>query len=176
MFVLGIDPGISRCGYGLIEVADRSPKAISAGVFTTPPDMPMPIRLRELYRDLSGVISEYDLEAMAIEQVFTNRNLNTAVAVGRASGVAMLAAGQAGVEVFEYSPSAVKLAVTGYGRADKQQIRYSIMQQLNLKVLDAPADAADALALALCFTRSHRPSQSKAGVSNSGVSNSGVET
>lgn len=118
--------------------------------------MEMPIRLRELHRDLSALIAEFDVSVMAIEQVFTNRNLNTAVAVGRASGVAMLAAGQAGIEVFEYSPSAVKLAVTGYGRADKQQIRYAIMQQLNLKVLDAPADAADALALALSYIRSQR--------------------
>lgn len=161
MFVLGIDPGVSRCGYGVLEAGfdggQGSVRAVGAGVFTTPPEMDLPMRLQEIYRDLTAVIKEYQPEVMAIEQVFTNRNLNTAVAVGRASGVAMLAAGQAGMSVFEISPSAVKLAVTGYGRAEKQQIRYAIMQQLKLKVLDAPADAADALALALSYVRSHRP-------------------
>lgn len=157
MFVLGIDPGVSRCGFGVLDARPEGVTAVTAGVFTTSPDMELPMRLQEIYRDLTAVIREYQPEVMAIEQVFTNRNLNTAVAVGRASGVAMLAAGQAGIGVYEISPSAVKLAVTGYGRADKQQIRYAIMQQLKLKVLDAPADAADALALALSYVRSHRP-------------------
>lgn len=156
MFVLGIDPGVSRCGFGVLQIESARLTAVTAGVFTTPPDMELPRRLQEIYRDLTAIIREYEPDVMAIEQVFTNRNLNTAVSVGRASGVAMLAASEAGMGVFEISPTAVKLAVTGYGRADKQQIRYAIMQQLNLEVLDAPPDAADALALALCYARRHK--------------------
>jgi crossover junction endodeoxyribonuclease RuvC len=153
MFVLGIDPGLSRCGYGLIEAGPNGGRAVTAGVIRTDPADPIAQRLAELHRDLSEVIHEYQPAAMAIEEVFTNRNLQTAISVGRASGVALLAAAQAGLPVHEYSPSAVKLAVAGYGKATKDQIRYMVAARLGLPAAPEPADAADALAIALCHAQ-----------------------
>lgn len=153
MFVLGIDPGLTVCGYGVIEHSANGDRAIAAGVMRTESSTAVSERLNELHRDLSALTSEYQVEAMAIEQVFTNRNLQTAISVGRASGIALLAAAQAGIPVFEYSPSAVKSAVAGYGAASKDQIRYAVATRLGLSVEPEQADAADALAVALCHAQ-----------------------
>ncbi|MDH3538937.1 MAG: crossover junction endodeoxyribonuclease RuvC [Acidimicrobiia bacterium] len=150
MFVLGIDPGLAVCGFAVVEKANGREQAITAGVVRTDSDQPVAARLAELHQDLSAVIREHEPDVMAIEQVFTNRNLQTAISVGRASGVALLAAAQAGVPVHEYTPSAVKAAVAGYGKATKDQIRYIVTSRLKLKSRPEPADAADALAIALC--------------------------
>ena len=155
MFVLGLDPGLSTSGYGLVEDAGGSQRAVAAGVIRTSPPTPVAARLAELHQDLVAIIEEYRPGVMAIEQVFTNRNLQTAIAVGRASGVAMLAAGQRGLEVYEYTPSAVKLAVTGFGRAPKSQVRDVVASRLGV-ALEAPADASDALAIALCHLQHGR--------------------
>ena len=153
MFVLGIDPGLSVCGYAVIEHSTKGDRAIAAGVMRTDPSHSMAERLDELHRDLTALTSEHQLAAMAIEQIFTNRNLQTAISVGRASGVALLVAAQAGIPAYEYSPSAVKAAVAGYGAASKDQIRYAVSTRLGLPAEPEPADAADALAVALCHSQ-----------------------
>ena len=153
MFVLGIDPGLSVTGYGIVEAA-RPVRAVAAGVVRTDPQAPLAERLAELFDDLSAVIAEYRPAEAAIEEVFVNRNLQTATAVGRASGVAILAAARAGLQVIEYTPSAVKLAVTGYGDAPKDQVQAMVARRLGMPEAPKPADAADALAIALCHLQS----------------------
>ncbi|MGH8874136.1 MAG: crossover junction endodeoxyribonuclease RuvC [Acidimicrobiia bacterium] len=149
MFVLGIDPGLTTTGYGLLRSRPR-PQAVAVGVIRTDPAAPVAERLRELYRDLTSVIVEHRPDRMAIEEVFVNLNRQTAAAVGRAAGVVILAAAQAGLPVHEYTPTAVKSAVAGYGGADKRQVRAMVARRLGLAVLPGPSDAADALAVAVC--------------------------
>jgi crossover junction endodeoxyribonuclease RuvC len=152
MFVLGIDPGLSTTGYGLVE-GTHLPRAHRAGVIRTDKDLTTAQRLVELHDGLSEVIADTTPDVIAIETVFTNRNLQTAISVGRASGVALLAAAQAGIPVFEYVPTAVKAAVTGDGSANKEQVQQMIARLLKLKTAPKPADSADALAIALCHLR-----------------------
>lgn len=152
MFVLGVDPGLSTTGYGLVESV-HPPKPVVAGVVRTDPGADVSTRLAELHDGLWQVFQEHRPDAMAIETVFTNRNLQTAISVGRASGVAILLAGKAGIPVFEYVPTAVKSAVTGNGAANKKQVQTMVAQLLSLSELPRPADAADALAIALCHLR-----------------------
>jgi crossover junction endodeoxyribonuclease RuvC len=153
MFVLGIDPGLTTTGYGVVG---RFPalKPIAAGVIRTGVEDTVAVRLRDLYDSLLSLIQEHQPEVMAIEQVFTNVNRQTAIAVGRAAGVAILAAAQSGMAVFEYTPTAVKSAVTGDGAASKQAVQKMVARRLNLKVAPQPADAADALAVAICHMQS----------------------
>ncbi|MEA1903871.1 MAG: crossover junction endodeoxyribonuclease RuvC [Actinomycetota bacterium] len=152
MFVLGIDPGLSATGYGLVE-GSQPPKAMLAGVIRTDSGLPMPTRLAELYRGLTQVVDDSHPDVIALETVFTNRNLQTAISVGRASGVALLVAAQAGLEVHEYVPTAIKSAVTGDGSANKRQMQEMVARLLHLQEPPKPADAADALAIALCHLR-----------------------
>lgn len=155
MFVLGIDPGLTRTGYGLVRRA-RMPEAVAAGVIRTDPDLPMASRLVELERDLTAVIADHSPDTVALERVFTNRNRQTAIAVGRASGVAMLVAARAGLDVHEYSPNEVKLAVTGDGAAAKSAVAAMVARRLGLGAVGGPADVADALAIALCHLQQVR--------------------
>lgn len=150
MFVLGIDPGLSTLGYGVLESRGHELRAVAAGAIRTDTGLSVGERLAELYDDLDKLIAEHRPDMAAIEQVFVNRNLQTATSVGRASGVVLLALAQHGVPVSEYSPSAVKRALTGYGNADKTQMKKVIAMRLGLDSLPTPADAADALAIALC--------------------------
>ena len=154
MFVLGIDPGLSATGYALVISTASSMRPVSAGVIRTDPALPMSERLAELYADLEALISEHRPDEVAIERVFVNRNLQTAEGVGRASGVALLAAARAGLAVHEYTPSAVKKAIVGVGTASKQQVQELVARRLGLKTAPAPADAADALAIAMCHLQS----------------------
>jgi crossover junction endodeoxyribonuclease RuvC len=150
MFVLGIDPGLTRTGYGVIEARGKHTRAVAVGVIRTNPKAGVAGRLVELQRDLQEVVREYRPDEAAIEEVFVNRNLQTAVSVGRASGVAIVTMAAAGLRVAEYTPTAVKMALTGYGAADKDQIGKVVAMRLNLPAPPKPADAADALAVALC--------------------------
>lgn len=152
MFVLGIDPGLSATGYGLVE-RSQPPRAVLAGVIRTDTEASTADRLAELHRGLTRVIQDAKPDLVAVETVFTNRNLQTAISVGRASGVALLAASQAGLPVFEYVPTAIKSAVTGDGSANKDQVQQMVARLLRLKEAPKPADAADALAIALCHLR-----------------------
>ncbi len=150
MFVLGIDPGLARTGYAIVEEQRGRPRAVAAGVIRTDAGDPIGRRLAELYDDLSALIGEYRPAEAAIEEVFVNRNLQTATGVGRAAGVAIVAAARAGLEVFEYTPTAVKSTVAGDGSADKDQLQTVIARRLGLAAAPQPADASDALAVALC--------------------------
>ena len=152
MFVLGIDPGLSATGYGVVE-SGHPPTAVLAGVIRTDPDTPTTVRLAELFEGLTQIITESRPDVVALESVFTNQNLQTAISVGRASGVALLAAGRAGLPVSEYAPTAVKSAITGDGTASKTQIQQMVARLLRLSAPPKPADAADALAIALCHLR-----------------------
>ncbi len=150
MFVLGIDPGLTRTGYGVVEAVGRHVRAVAVGVIRTDPRGGAAERLLELQRDLAAIVEEYRPDEAAIEEVFVNRNLHTATGVGRASGVALVTLAAAGLRVTEYTPTAVKMALTGYGAADKEQIGRVVAMRLKLPGVPKPADAADALAVALC--------------------------
>lgn len=155
MFVLGIDPGLTRTGYGIIEATGSGERAVAAGAIRTDPSQPLGARFVELARDLRAIVNDYQPQAAAIEQVFVNNNRQTAMSVARASGVALLVLSEAGLETAEYTPSAVKLALTGSGGADKQQMQRVVAMRLALTQAPQPADAADALAVALCHVQ-HR--------------------
>ncbi len=152
MFVLGIDPGLSVTGYGLVEGC-HPPRAHRAGVVRTDTTLTTPERLAELHRGLTEIIADTSPDVIALETVFTNRNLQTAISVGRASGVALLTAAEAGIAVYEYVPTAIKSAVTGDGSANKGQIQQMVTRLLRLQDPPTPVDAADALAIALCHLR-----------------------
>lgn len=150
MFVLGVDPGLSRCGYGAIEaVAGAAPAARAYGVLRTDKDDPLPQRLAALAADLRALLDELRPDAVAVERVFFQTNVRTAMSVGQASGLALALAAEAGCTVAEYTANEVKSVVTGYGAASKQQVQRMVQVQLALAEVPGPPDAADALALAL---------------------------
>ena len=150
MRVLGIDPGLSRCGVGVVDGPAGRPTAVRAGVIRTPVGEQPAIRLRLLHEALSEVISAASPDAVAVEKVFFTTNVRTAMGVGQAAGVALLCAAQAGLPVLEFTPTQVKSNVTGNGRADKDQVTFMVTALLRLAEPPRPADAADALALAIC--------------------------
>lgn len=156
MFVLGIDPGLTRTGFGLIELRRSGPVAIRAGVLRTEPGRPTAERLAELADDLDRLVVEVSPDAISMERVFIRRDLTNAMSVARASGVAMLCAARAGVSVHEYTPSQVKATVAGHGGADKAQVTSMVVRRLRLAESPRPADAADALAIALCHLQQSR--------------------
>jgi crossover junction endodeoxyribonuclease RuvC len=150
MFVLGIDPGLSRCGYGCVTRVSGRYTPVAGGYVTTSPGEPLHARLRTLHAELVELIRELSPAAVVVEKVFFQNNARTAMPVGQASGVALLAAAQAGCEVAEYTSNEVKLAVAGYGGAGKSQVQQMVARLLGLEAVPRPPDAADALALALC--------------------------
>ena len=154
MRVLGVDPGLSRCGIGIVDGPGRKPTAVRAGVVRTSPDEPLAQRLRMLFEEISDVIAHARPDAVAVERVFFNNNVRTAMSVGQAAGIVMLCAAQAGIDVVEYTPTQVKAAVAGTGDADKEQVAFMVRTLLRLADVPRPADAADALALALCHLQS----------------------
>ncbi|MCU1453423.1 MAG: ruvC, partial [Acidimicrobiales bacterium] len=160
MFVLGIDPGLSRCGYGAVEAGRRGPRPVAIGVLRTDPADALPQRLAELQAELRALIAELQPDVVAVERVFFQVNVRTAMSVGQASGLAMAEAAAAGCAVAQYSPNEVKLAVTGDGSADKAQVQAMVQRLLGLAAPPRPADAADAAALALCHL-AHAPVASR---------------
>ncbi|MGO9557507.1 MAG: crossover junction endodeoxyribonuclease RuvC [Acidimicrobiales bacterium] len=150
MFVLGIDPGLSRCGYGCVSRTSDGYAAIAAGVLTTSPDEAIPIRLARLRKDLYELIEELHPQVVVVERIFFRSNARTAMAVGQASGIALLTAVESGCQVAEYTAAEVKLAVTGYGNATKEQVQQMVTRLARLEQVPKPPDAADALALAIC--------------------------
>lgn len=149
MKIIGIDPGTALLGYGVVSYTDH-PRAIAFGAIDTAPGQPMAERLHHLYDATQALLAEHHPDAVAVEQLFFARNVTTAIAVGQARGVVLLAAAQAAVHVVEYSPSEVKHAVAGYGKADKRQMQEMVRIILGLESVPHPDDAADALAVALC--------------------------
>jgi crossover junction endodeoxyribonuclease RuvC len=156
VFVLGIDPGLSRCGYCCLEASGSDGRAVALGVITTPTDLPLARRLSLLQSEVRDLIDEHPPAVLAIERVLFQNNVRTAMAVGQASGVVMAEAAHRGVEVIEYSPNQVKGAVAGYGSADKAQVTRMVQTLLGLERPPRPADAADAAAIALCHI-AHSP-------------------
>lgn len=149
MITLGIDPGTARLGYGIISGIDQ-PRSLDFGVIETGVAMAMPDRLLFLFDAVCELITRHRPEALAVEQLFFARNVTTAMTVGQARGVVLLAAAKAGLIVAEYTPSEVKQAVAGYGKADKFQMQEMVRILLGLDHVPHPDDAADALAVALC--------------------------
>lgn len=156
MLVLGIDPGVAITGFGLVVEGTQGVSAVDYGTLETPARMPLPERLHKLHVELAELIRRHRPEVMAIEELFFCRNVTTALGVGHARGVVLLAAAQAGLRVSEYTPMQVKQAVTGYGRASKAQIQDMIRLLLCLDHIPRPDDAADALAIAVCHAHSYR--------------------
>lgn len=150
MIILGIDPGTAITGYGVVEYRGNSYKAIDYNCFRTGPELPLHLRLKSLYQGLTEIIARYQPEQMAVEELFFNKNARTALAVGHARGIALLAGANYGIPVSEYTPLQVKQAVTGYGKADKQQVQFMVKTLLSLKEIPKPDDVADALAVAVC--------------------------
>ena len=149
--VLGIDPGLTRCGYAVLDGRGATEAvAVALGVVRTPASQPLPHRLAALRRELAALIAEYRPAAVAVEQVFFQVNVRTAMSVGQASGLALAEAAEAGCDVAQYTPNQVKDAVAGWGGAAKEQVQKMVQVRLRLASPPHPADAADAAALALC--------------------------
>ena len=150
MKILGIDPGIGICGFGLIEASGRAgAKALDFGAVTTEVDAPSPSRLKELYDSLCEVFEQTKPEVVAVEKLFFSKNITTGIAVAEARGIVLLVAEQRGLPVYEYSPNEIKKALTGYGAAAKGQIQEMVRMHLSLEKKPKPDDAADALAVAI---------------------------
>ncbi|MBT9154560.1 MAG: Crossover junction endodeoxyribonuclease RuvC [Firmicutes bacterium] len=156
MIILGIDPGIGLTGYGVVEEQKSHAALLEHGCIRTPAHAPLPERLKLIFQGLDALCRRFTLDCVAVEQLFFNTNVTTALAVGQARGVAVLVAAQHGLEVVEYTPLQVKQAVTGYGRADKTQVQRMVQSLLGLKDIIRPDDAADAVAICLCHLQSYR--------------------
>lgn len=152
MITLGIDPGTARLGYGVVDSRGDA-RALAYGVVETPRGMAMADRLVVLFDGVGALIAAHRPECLAVEQLFFARNVTTALSVGQARGVVLLAGARAGLAVAEYTPAEVKQAVTGYGKADKPQMQEMVRLILRLDRVPAPDDAADALAVALCHAQ-----------------------
>ncbi len=150
MVVLGIDPGYAIVGYGAVEQVRHQSHVLGYGAITTKAGVPLPDRLSEIYRDMLELLDKLRPDAAAIEELFFNTNVTTGIAVAQARGVIVLACAQSGVPVFQYTPLQVKMAVVGYGRAEKKQVMEMTRIMLGLEKIPRPDDAADALAVALC--------------------------
>jgi len=149
--VLGVDPGLTRCGVGVVEVApNRRARLVHVTVVRTPPDMPLEQRLLRIADGIAAEIDEHHPDAVAVERVFAQANVRTVMGTAQAAGLALHAAAARGLPVGLHTPSEVKAAVTGYGNADKRQVQTMIARVLGLDEAPKPADAADALALAVC--------------------------
>ncbi|MEW6045413.1 MAG: crossover junction endodeoxyribonuclease RuvC [Bacillota bacterium] len=161
MTIAGIDPGLARTGFGVIRGTDERLEVLESGTIETDASWPVEQRLLVLYRELSGLFSRHSPDLVAVERLFVNRNLRSAMAVGEARGVVLLAAAEARARVVEYTPQAVKLTITGQGQGAKQQVAYMVRHLLALRRPLAP-DEGDALALALCGARFSGPDRSNA--------------
>lgn len=150
MRILGIDPGIAIVGYSIVECVGNKFKALEYGCITTDSKILFPDRLKIVYDELLKIIEKYEPEDLAIEELFFNKNVKTAIMVGQARGVEILAARNMGLEIYEYTPLQIKQSVVGYGRAEKHQVQEMVKMLLNLQEIPKPDDAADALAVAIC--------------------------
>lgn len=157
MLVIGIDPGTATTGYGLVqELPDGNLRSVAYGAILTAANTPLPERLIDLYRQLSELLLLHHPVSAAVEKLFFQKNVRTALSVGQARGVALLALAQSGLSVAEYTPLEVKMAVVGYGAAEKGQVQQMVRALLSLDDIPRPDDAADALAIAICHIHSAR--------------------
>ena len=149
--VLGVDPGLTRCGVGVISGAPGTAlKLINVGVILTPSENPLEMRLLQLEQELTRWVQENAPDVIAVERVFSQHNVRTVIGTGQAAGIALLVAARAGIPVVMHTPSEVKAAVTGSGRANKVQVAEMVKRLLSLKEIPKPVDSTDALALAIC--------------------------
>ena len=160
MKIFGIDPGSERTGYGCVETNGSSHRIVVCGAITTPAAVSFPLKLLRIHERLAALLAECRPDCVAIEDLFHGTNVRSALKLGHARGVAMLAAVEAGVPVVEYAPAAIKRAVVGYGRAEKQQVQQMVKLILGLDRAPSPHDAADALAVAICHSHSMGPMRS----------------
>jgi crossover junction endodeoxyribonuclease RuvC len=157
MLVIGIDPGTAITGYGLVrEEQDGALTVVDYGIIRTPAKSPMPQRLLQLYRELKQIALLHRPDSGAVEKLFFQKNVRTAISVGQGRGVAILALAEADIEIAEYSPLEIKQSIAGYGGADKAQMQYMVKALLHLDEIPQPDDAADALAVAVCHIHSAR--------------------
>ena len=154
MLILGIDPGFAIVGFGLVEAVGGRARLVQCGAITTPAGESLPARLLQISDDMDQLLEQFKPEAMAIEELFFNNNITTGIGVAQARGVLLLAAERHGVPIYEYTPSQVKQAVVGYGKAEKRQVMDMTKRLLGLQAMPKPDDAADAIAIALCHARS----------------------
>jgi len=151
MIVIGIDPGTTTTGFGILNRLSRDVyEVLNYGVMETKPKISQSVKLAEIYKDLNSLIEKYKPDIFSVEKIFFNKNARTAISVSQARGICLLAAGLHKLEVFEYTPLQVKQTLVGYGRAEKKQVQYMVKQVLKLKDIPKPDDAADALAIAIC--------------------------
>ncbi len=155
MIILGIDPGLATLGFGIISKEGSKTKVLDYGIISTPKTDSLPIRLDKIYKGIITLINTYNPTHVAIEELFFNKNTSTAIAVAEARGVAILAGIHSNCRLFEYTPLQIKQAITGTGRAEKQQVQYMVKAILNLTKIPKPDDAADALAVALCHSQTN---------------------
>ena len=156
MIIIGIDPGIARVGWGIIRIQDSGFRIQDVGCFETPKQDPLNSRLSSISNFLKDLFAKYTPDCVAVEQLYFATNAKTAIVVGQARGVIILTASQANIPTFDYTPLQVKLAITGYGKADKNQVQQMVKNILKLKVIPKPDDAADALAIALTHAFSYK--------------------
>ncbi len=156
MIVLGIDPGFGRVGYGVISFANNKYKALEYGCISTEPNSDFPKRLRKIELDLREVISRYKIDAASIEDLYFNNNSKTAIKVAEARGVILNTLESLSIPIYEYTPLQAKLAIVGYGRAEKVQVKNMVKQFLNLEKMPKLDDTTDALAIAICHTHNFR--------------------
>ena len=154
--VLGIDPGTATTGYGLIKENTFGLEVINYGIISTSPELPMEKRLQIIYKKLIAIIDLHQPDSCAVEKLFFQRNVTTAISVGQARGVVLLALADRFIPCAEYTPLQVKQAVTGYGVANKKQVQMMVQSILNLPEMPKPDDASDALAIAICHAHSKR--------------------
>lgn len=153
MRILGLDPGTATTGYGIVDVVEGELRLVTYGVIETQAGDPPELRLQTIFRQLNALIADHQPQRAAVEQLFFGRNITTAIAVGQARGVLLLALADAGIAMSEYSPPKVKEAITGYGKADKAQMQLMVRHLLDLNETPRPDDAADALAVAITHAR-----------------------
>lgn len=154
MRIIGIDPGYAIMGYGILDYNGNKFKTVTYGSIETPAGIPMPERLNMIYTELDRILSEYQPEEASVEELFFNSNTTTAISVGEARGVALLACERHGVKISEYTPLQIKQSLVGFGRAEKKQVQTMVKLILNLKEVPKPDDTADAVAAAICHAHS----------------------
>ncbi len=158
MRILGIDPGYAILGYGIVDFDNNHFKVIDYGAITTDKDQPMPERLKDLYSGISNIIDLYRPDMTAVEELFFNKNVKTAILVAQARGAVITAVTNKDIPLFEYTPLQIKQALVGYGRAEKNQVQQMVKVILNLDKVPKPDDVADALAVAVCHGNSYNAS------------------
>lgn len=154
MRILGIDPGYAIVGFGVLDTDRGQSHLVRCGAINTQAGTPMPLRLLQIQEDMETLIHTFQPDVMALEELFFNNNVTTGIGVAQARGIILAAAAKLGVEIFEYTPSQVKQAVVGYGKAEKRQVMDMTKRLLHLPAVPKPDDAADAVAIALCHARS----------------------